>query len=82
MVSDLLREHLRHHCRLTLRKAQHPQKMFRRKKGQHLTKLHQIALFIGLPDGEVFLHHLTTHPTRDPTNHPSTPITQHLTPRW
>ncbi|MBQ9363355.1 MAG: hypothetical protein IJT97_08070 [Bacteroidaceae bacterium] len=56
--------------------------MFRRKKGQHLTKLRQIALFIGLPDGEVFLHHLTTHPTRDPTNHPSTPITQHLTPRW
>ena len=50
------------------------------KKGQHLTKLHQIALFIGLPDGEVFLHHLTTHPTRDPTNHPSTPITHHPTP--
>ncbi len=28
-----------------------------------------IALFIGLPDGEVFLHHLTTPPTRDLTIH-------------
>ena len=37
--------------------------------GQHLTKMRQIALFIGLPDGEVFLYHLTRDLTRDPTIH-------------
>ena len=37
--------------------------------GQHLTKMHRIALFIGLPDGEVFAKHLTRDLTKDPTIH-------------
>jgi len=37
--------------------------------GQHLTKMRRIALFIGLPDGEVFAQHLTRHLTKDPTIH-------------
>ena len=37
--------------------------------GRHLTKMHRIALFIGLPDGEVFAKHLTRDLTKDPTIH-------------
>ena len=36
---------------------------------QHLTKWHRIPLFIDLPDGEMFLQHLTKHLTRAPTIH-------------
>ena len=79
-ISDKLRNHLRHMCRLSLEDDQHAQKKFCWKIGQHLTKMHWIALFIGLPDGEVMKKHLTRDPTRTPTNHPSTPITQHPTP--
>ena len=39
------------------------------KIGQHPTKLPQSLLFIGLPDGEVFLYHLTKDLTRDLTIH-------------
>ena len=34
--------------------------------GQHLTKMPQSLLFIGLPDGEVFLYHLTRDLTEAP----------------
>ena len=37
--------------------------------GRHLTKMRRIALFIGLPDGEVFAKHLTRDLTRAPTIH-------------
>ena len=39
--------------------------------GQHLTKKHRIALFIGLPDGEVMAKHLTRDLTRTLTRTPT-----------
>jgi len=44
----------------------HP-KNVQRKNAQHLTKKLCFPLFIGPPDGEVFLYHLTKHLTIAPT---------------
>jgi len=80
MVSDKLRRHLQRvqeASATTLRtipvRGLRPRKKFCKKWGQHLTKMRQIALFIGLPDGEVFLYHLTRDLTRDPTIHHQPP---------
>ena len=39
------------------------------RKGQYLTKMRRIVLFIGLSDGEVMKKHLTRDPTNAPTIH-------------
>ncbi len=45
------------------------EKTFSKKRCQHLTKRLCFSLFIGPPDGEVFLYHLTIHLTRALTIH-------------